>query len=54
MGPKPFVRPCYENKVAVAEVKQVVDTPTVTPDETQTSNAEITLKSATLPRRLVE
>ncbi|XP_066146852.1 uncharacterized protein Nuak1 isoform X2 [Euwallacea fornicatus] len=52
MGPKPFVRPCYENKVLASEVKQVKEEPLqLSSEEQQTSSAEITLKSATLPRR---
>ncbi|KAL1509473.1 hypothetical protein ABEB36_004199 [Hypothenemus hampei] len=52
MGPKPFVRPCYENKLFTSEAKQVKDEPAQqNTEEPQTSNAEITLKSATLPRR---
>uniref|UniRef100_A0AAR5Q4S2 Protein kinase domain-containing protein n=1 Tax=Dendroctonus ponderosae TaxID=77166 RepID=A0AAR5Q4S2_DENPD len=52
MGPKPFIRPCYEKKLPTNEAKQVKEEP-IQPcaDEPQTSNAEITLKSATLPRR---
>ncbi|XP_060529712.1 uncharacterized protein LOC132704063 isoform X2 [Cylas formicarius] len=53
MGPKPFVRPCYENKPAPSEVKQVKEEEIKQPevDDQQISSAEITLKSATLPRR---
>nr|CAI5852833.1 unnamed protein product [Callosobruchus analis] len=48
LGPKPFVKPDFEK----LEVKQVVDQPeTKEVDEPKTSSAEITLKSATLPRR---
>lgn len=52
VSPKPFIRPCYENKLVTSEVKQVKDEPVQPPvDEPKTSSAEITLKSATLPRR---
>ncbi|XP_050294375.1 uncharacterized protein LOC126734700 isoform X2 [Anthonomus grandis grandis] len=55
MGPKPFVRTCcFEtNKSVAPEVKQVEEEPQQQgPEEQQqTSSAEITLKSATLPRR---
>nr|CAH7752530.1 unnamed protein product [Callosobruchus chinensis] len=48
LGPKPFVKPDFEK----LEVKQVMDQPeTKEVDEPKTSSAEITLKSATLPRR---
>ncbi|KAJ8985016.1 hypothetical protein NQ317_016927 [Molorchus minor] len=49
VGPKPFVRPCYE-KPAPIEAKQVLEKPPLV-EENITSSAEITLKSATLPRR---
>ncbi|KAF7269581.1 hypothetical protein GWI33_017362 [Rhynchophorus ferrugineus] len=52
VSPKPFVRPCYENRLVTSEAKQVVEEPAPPKsEEPQTSNAEITLKSATLPRR---
>ncbi|CAH2005031.1 unnamed protein product [Acanthoscelides obtectus] len=48
LGPKPFVKPDFQK----LEVKQVVDQPeTKETDEPKTSSVEITLKSATLPRR---
>ncbi|XP_015838756.1 protein piccolo isoform X2 [Tribolium castaneum] len=47
LGPKPFVRPQFDSK---AEVKKVEEKPEVE-EENKTSSAEITLKSATLPRR---
>ncbi|RZC42740.1 hypothetical protein BDFB_000330 [Asbolus verrucosus] len=47
LGPKPFVRPQLDAK---PEVKKVEETPEPV-EENKTSSAEITLKSATLPRR---
>lgn len=47
LGPKPFVKPQFDVK---SEAKQVAETPEPV-EENKTSSAEITLKSATLPRR---
>ncbi|KAL3267878.1 hypothetical protein HHI36_007019 [Cryptolaemus montrouzieri] len=46
VAPKPFVRPQYDK----IEPHQVEETPSEAPDD-KISSAEITLKSATLPRR---
>jgi serine/threonine protein kinase len=47
LGPKPFVRPQFDTK---PEVRKVEEKPEPV-EENKTSSAEITLKSATLPRR---
>ncbi|KAJ8967517.1 hypothetical protein NQ314_002832 [Rhamnusium bicolor] len=49
LGPKPFVKPNFD-KLSTTEAKQVQDKPEPV-EENKTSSAEITLKSATLPRR---
>ncbi|CAH1154094.1 unnamed protein product [Phaedon cochleariae] len=46
-GPKPFVKQKFEQ----LEIKQVEDQTPMPADDSKTSSAEITLKSATLPRR---
>lgn len=46
-GPKPFVKPVFDKP----EVKQVLDQPEPPVEESKTSSAEITFKSATLPRK---
>ncbi|XP_018577044.1 uncharacterized protein LOC108915487 [Anoplophora glabripennis] len=46
-GQKPFVKPVFDKP----EVKQVLDQPEPPVEESKTSSAEITFKSATLPRK---
>lgn len=47
VGPKPFVKPVFDKP----EAKQIIDRPEPPIEENKTSSAEITFKSATLPRK---
>lgn len=47
VGPKPFIKPIFDKP----EAKQIIDKPEPPVEESKTSSAEITFKSATLPRK---